>query len=175
MYVHGFNLLSLKHQKLLFRVNNVGCLSLINPADEARRAGCVQDRRRPESARVTPHLGHIADVMCLLPCSACQWVGLTRPALQSLQLFLLSVENGLNCFMCKQSDCLKLETERRIQPTVRRSNIPWHQLMCNDVVVCILVRGKEAMDMNPLESSIGFVNIEDDCALWKNLLCSCSV
>lgn len=163
MYVHGFNLLSLKHQKLLFRVNNVGCLSLINPADEARRAGCVQDRRRPESARVTPHLGHIADVMCLLPCSACQWVGLTRPALQSLQLFLLSVENGLNCFMCKQSDCLKLETERRIQPTVRRSNIPWHQLMCNDVVVCILVRGKEAMDMNPLESSIGFVNIEDDC------------
>lgn len=31
--------------------------------------------------------------------------------------------------------------------------------MCNDAVVCIMVRGKEAMDMEPIDSSIRFVNI----------------
>lgn len=92
----------------------------------------------------------------------CCWVGLVRRAVQSLQLFYPSVENGQNCFMCERPDCPKAQAERRIQARVRRSGIPWHQLMRNDAAVCILVTGwggSEALGINPVGSCIGFVEI----------------
>lgn len=51
--------------------------------------------------------------------------------------------------------------------------IPWHQLMCNDVVVCLMVDGKEAMQMEPTGFSTEFVNIaKDDPAHHERLFCA---
>lgn len=96
-----------------------------------------------ESAGVTTHLGHMADVMrpAALMCNGRPEpsVALTRLASQSPQLFGSSVENGLNCFMCRRFDRPEARAERRIQAGVRRSDIPRHQLMRDDEAVCMMV------------------------------------
>lgn len=44
-------------------------------------------------------------------------------------------------FYVQSQTALRLETEFDL--VCGGLKIPWHQLMCNDVVVCIMVRGKE--------------------------------